>query len=270
MKESLVKRFCFFATLLYLSVTIVSCNTAKKIKYFQDIPDSGQFKSIPKAEYTEPLIQSDDILTVIVQTIDPTATAAINSGNISNIVGSSIGANTVSQQSVTGYLVDKDGNIELPFVGQVKVVGLTTSQAREVIRKKTNEFYKNPSVIVRFANFKIGVLGEVNKPGTYVLPNEKVTIFDALGLAGDLTIYGKRDNVLLIRQNADGVKESYRINLKDTRVLSSPYFYLKQNDVVYVEALPAKIANTDAAQTRVFALVGTLLSLFIVIATRAK
>ena len=120
---------------------------------------------------------------------------------------------------------------------------------------------------VRFANFKITVLGEVNRPATYTVPNEKVTVLDALGLAGDLTIYGKRENVLLVRDQG-GQKELVRLNLNESEVFSSSYFYLRQNDVIYVEPGKAKAAANNAARTQAFAIIGSVLSVLIVALTR--
>src|SRR5690606_18429708 len=142
-------------------------------------------------------------------------------------------------------------------LGKVPVKGLTTYQARERIAVKAAEFYKEPTVEVRFANFKITVLGEVSRPATYTLPNEKVSVLDALGLAGDLTIYGKRENVLLVREH-DGQKELVRLNLNDSGLFQSPYFYLRQNDVLYVEPGKAKAAANNAARTQTFAMVGSV------------
>ena len=124
-----------------------------------------------------------------------------------------------------------------------------------------------PTVQVRYANFKITVIGEVARPATYTVPNERISIIDVLGYAGDLTIYGKRENVLLIRDTIGG-KQFIRLNLNSSDIFKSPYFYLRQNDVVYIEPNEAKIATTDAARTRTLAVVGTVLSLLIVITSR--
>ncbi|MCR8559713.1 polysaccharide biosynthesis/export family protein [Mucilaginibacter sp. BJC16-A38] len=272
MRKSLIKRFCLFASVLYLSFTIVSCSSVKKIKYFQDIPDSGQLKTIAKVEYTPPVIKVDDILTVIVSTIDPQNTAVINLGNVPvSSTGTSLSSSslaTASQQVSSGYLVDKNGEIEVLILGKIKVAGLTTSEATAKINEAALKYYKNLTVIVRFANFKISVTGEVLKPGVYVMPNEKVSVLDALALAGDLTIFGKRENVLLIRENSDGSKTPYRINLKRSDIMSAPYFYLRQNDVIYVEPRKAKSDATDASQAKYITLAASVLSILIIIATR--
>src|SRR5690606_13432793 len=148
------------------------------------------------------------------------------------------------------------------LIGKVQVVGLTTYQAREKITKLAEQYYKDPTVQVRFANFKVTVLGEVTRPATYTVPNEKVTVLDALGLAGDMTIYGKRENVLLVREQ-NGQKELVRLNLNDSEVFSSPYFYLRQNDVIYIEPGKAKAAANNAARTQTFAIIVSLVSVLI-------
>ncbi|WP_461453542.1 polysaccharide biosynthesis/export family protein [Mucilaginibacter sp.] len=227
-----------------------SCSSIKNVKYFTDIPDTAKEHMLANVVYVDPLIQPDDILSIYVQTVDPTATQVITLGNIqSSAVGSTTAGGTGSQ-TVNGYLVDKSGYIEMPVLGKLKVQGLTTEQARNLIRDKASRFYKDPSVNVRFANFRITVLGEVVKPATYVVANEKITILDALGLAGDLTIYGRRDNLLLIRTYDDGRRETVRLDLTKSDVLNSPYYYLRQNDYIYVEPLKAKVVSSDAIQNR--------------------
>lgn len=233
-----------------------------------NLSDTAQI-AVATASYKSPIIQPDDILTITLQTIDGTATAMLNQNNmLSPAVGSS-SASPIGQQTSVGYLIDKEGNIELPIAGKIHLVGLTTAQAREVIRSKLSVYYKNLTVDVRFSNFKITVLGEVNRPATYTIPNEKVTILDALGLAGDLTIFGKRENVLLVRDSA-GYKTLCRINLNDSKILSSPYFFLRQNDVLYIEPNKSKIANLDASRSRDITIITSALSVLIVLLSRIK
>nr|WP_294795863.1 polysaccharide biosynthesis/export family protein [uncultured Mucilaginibacter sp.] len=267
--SKMFKHYLYYFVAFLLAVSLFSCTSAKKVKYFQDIPDSGSLKTIQKVEFIEPSIQVDDIVTVLVQTIDPIASQIINSGNIATAgTGAIVGVPSYNQQISSGYLVDKNGDIDLPTIGKVKVLGLTILQAKENIRKAVEQLYKVQSVIVRFANFRISITGEVNRPGTYIMPSEKVSILDAIALAGDLTIYGKRDNVLLLRDNVDGTKTPYRINLRKSEVLYAPYFYLRQNDALYVEPSKAKAASTDATQARTFTIIGSVLSVLIVLFTR--
>ncbi|WPU95610.1 polysaccharide biosynthesis/export family protein [Mucilaginibacter sabulilitoris] len=260
----------FILFILLISSTIFSCSSTKNIKYFQDIPDSGQMKTIAKAEYTEPVIQIDDIVTILVQTVDPLATNSITLGNVPIQSTSSVGlgASSLNQQISSGYLVNKQGFVDVPILGHIKVVGLTTTQTRELVLAEASKYFKEPTVIVRYANFKISVTGEVAKPGQYTTPNERVSVLDALAMAGDLTIYGKRDNILLVRENADGTKSPYRINLNRSDLMSSAYFYLRQNDIIYVEPNKSKVAATDINQAKTLAIIGSALSVLIVLFTR--
>lgn len=243
-----------------------SCVVTEKSVYFNNVPDSTELFEVLPSEFREPIIQPDDILSVTIQTIDPATTEAVNQVSSMPAVGASSGTVT-GQQVISGFLVDKSGEIAIPMLGSIKLSGLTTFQAREVIQAKAAKFFKDPTVQVRFANFKITVIGEVGRPATYTLPNEKVTLLDALGLAGDLTIYGKRENVLLVRDN-NGKKEFTRFNLNSTEVFKSPYFYLRQNDVIYVEPGKGKVAANNVARTQTIALVGSIISVLIVAISR--
>lgn len=279
MRKSYLLNSWLFLSIFIISAGFSSCSSSKKIKYFQDIPDSGQMKTIVKAEYFEPKVQVDDILTIVIQTLDPAATQMINSGNIPVVgtTGASTSAMSLSplstsatslQQPVSGYLVDKKGTIDVPVLGRVSVVGLTTFEVKDLLVKLASKYYQSPTVNVRFANFRVSITGEVLKPGVYVMPNEKVSILDAIAMAGDLTIYGKRENVLLVRENADGTKTPYRVNLKKSGIMSQEYYYLRQNDFIYVEPGTGKAAATDASQARYYTLIGSLLSVIIVFLTR--
>ena len=282
MKKSLILRFCLFAPVLYLSLTLFSCSSTKKVKYFQDIPDSGQVKTIAKADYKELLIQPGDILNVVIETIDPLSTSTVNAGNVGNTTTPSSGTAGVAGalatlsganqqlQPITGFQVDKDGNIEIPILGKIKAQGYTTLQLKDIVYKLATKYYKDPTVVVKLVNFKVSVTGEVLKPGQYIMPDEKEGILDALAMAGDLTVYGKRENVLLIRENLDGTKTAYRINLKKSNTMSSPVYYLRQNDIIYVEPRKAKSDATDAAQAKYVGIIAAFFSLLIIIATRVK
>ncbi|GHE39030.1 polysaccharide export outer membrane protein [Sphingobacterium griseoflavum] len=245
---------------------MASCASVKNTVYFQDLPIDSVRVVKEAAAFTEPVIQADDILSVTIQTIDPTTAAVANQAVAVQAVGAS-SATSLGNQLISGFLVDRDGYIHMALIGKVDVKGLTTYQARERITSLATQYYKDPTVQVRFANYKITVLGEVARPATYTVPNEKVSILDALGMAGDLTIYGKRENVLLVREQ-NGAKELIRLNLNDSKLFQSPHFYLRQNDVLYVEPGKAKAAANNAARTQTFAIIGSVLSLLIVAVTR--
>jgi polysaccharide export outer membrane protein len=230
-----------------------SCGTAQKAVYLSDL-DTARINQLATADFVEPLIQTDDILSISVQTIDPAASAALNQ------IQATAGGST------SGFLVDKQGYIEMPMLGKVKVAGLPTTDAKEVIRTQAGKYYKDPTIQVRFANYKITILGEVARPASYTMPNEKVTVFDAISLAGDLTIYGKRENVMLIRNADGGKKDIVRLDLTSSDLISSPYFYLKQNDVLYVEPTKARVAVNNAPRNQMISIgisiVGVLLAIY--------
>lgn len=220
-----------FAILL---LALNSCTTAKKLKYFQDMPESSQMKEIGQSQITESVIQADDILSINVNTTEADAGQIINARNGVNLTAG-INSATGTVGVGAGYLVDKDGFVEIPILGKVHLAGLTTPTAKEAVRTAAKKYFKDPIVDVRFSNFKITVLGEVNHPASYFLPNERVTILDAIGYAGDMTIYGKRNNVLIMRKNTEGKNYVVTVDMTKKDVINSPNFYLKQNDVVYVE-----------------------------------
>jgi polysaccharide export outer membrane protein len=247
-------------------VFLASCAGNKNVPYFQDISLANNSSIDKISSFIDPVIQSDDILAISIFTIDPTSSAVINQSTTGQALGAS-SASSIGQQQISGYLVDKNGEVELAVIGKIKLSGLTTYQARDLIRDKVSNLFIKPSVQVRFANFKITVLGEVARPAAYTVPNEKVSILDAIGLAGDLTIYGKRENVLLIRDNK-GKKEFARFSLTSSKLFESPYFYLQQNDVIYVEPNKARVAANNAARTQTITIISSALSLIIVVLSR--
>ncbi|RVU02461.1 hypothetical protein EOD41_00540 [Mucilaginibacter limnophilus] len=240
-------------------VLFCSCRSTKSIRYFHDIAGNKAPVELEIAQYQEPKIQPDDILSINVSTADAEATQSINNRNTINQSASANPASGMVNVGA-GYLVDKQGSVEIPILGKTTVGGLTTVQARNVIRDRALKAFNNPVVDVRFSNFKITLLGEVNRPATYIIPNEQVTILDAIGYAGDLTIYGKRENVLLIRKNEQGNNFSVRMDLTKKGLLSSPYFYLKQNDVIYIEPSKAKVLNSDNNLIKYLTLAASLLT----------
>ncbi|WP_285009823.1 polysaccharide biosynthesis/export family protein [Pedobacter faecalis] len=257
------------SSLLILSVLFLgSCTSTKNVPYFQDISTEAQSELANTAKFTEPVIQTDDILSISIFTIDPNTNMVVNQAASQAISTNTGPVSTLGATPPTaGFLVDKNGEIDLSVVGKIKVAGFTTYEARDLIKESASKVYQNPNVQVRFANFKVTILGEVARPASYVIPNEKVTVLDALGLAGDLTIFGKRENVTLIRDN-NGKKEFARLNLNSKEIFNSPYFYLKQNDVLYVEPNKGKAASLNQARTQTFAIIGTALSVLIVLLTR--
>ena len=261
--------FSSTAFLFLLLLQITSCSTPRNYTYFRDIPDSfsTKFPSIPLAAYQDPVIKASDLLQVSIITIDPQENAAIANGNTA-VFPLQVGSSGFSSgQPVPAVQVNGKGFIELPVIGSIHVAGLTTAQAKDTIYFYVSKYYKSATVSVRFANFSITVLGEVTKPGTFTIPNEKVSVLDALGMAGDLTIFGKRENILLVRDSADH-KELARFDLNSSKTLQSPFFYLKPGDILYVEPDKAKAASVDAVKTRNYALIASALTVLIILISR--
>lgn len=255
----------FYILLFVLVCLLSSCTVSRKSVYFNDLPDAEHFE-YPAAQFTEPTIKPDDILTINIQTVDPTGASAVNQTTNMQLIGAS-SAGSMGNQQVAGFLVDKHGNVSIPMLGEIEVGGLTTYQARQLITESAKRYYQNPTVQVRFANYKISVHGEVARPGVYTVPNEKVTLLDALALAGDLTIFGKRDNVLLIRDN-NGTKEYIRFNLNSATMFESPYYYLHQNDVIYVEPGKGRTASADSPRWQFYSMIASFISVAVLAITR--
>jgi polysaccharide export outer membrane protein len=252
--------FCLTIGALFLS----SCGSTPNVVYLSNL-DSLKYVQIPKAAFKQPLIQVDDILNVTIQTQDVTDPSAFNQTSpLPGGATSSEPSAAAAGSAITGFLVDEEGNIEIPIIGAIKVAELTTNQAKNLIKTRASKYYKDPTVQVRFANYKVTVLGEVAKPAAYVMPNEKVTIFDAISLAGDLTISGKRNNVMLMRDNGDK-KDIIRLDLTSSEVVASPYYYLKQNDVIYVEPSKAKVGASNAPRTQLITVGVAIATLLITI-----
>ncbi|MEO6520446.1 MAG: polysaccharide biosynthesis/export family protein [Mucilaginibacter sp.] len=250
MYKRIVKHFFICTLLVYISVTFSSCLSLKKLVFFQDIPDSTKLSSIKLPTFVPSVIHSGDVLSVEILTVEPAATTPINAGNSFSALSNTAGGGSAGGGGDTGYLVDKDGNIEMPELGKINVNGLTLDQAREVIRKKAEIYLKNPVVLLKSKILKITVLGEVQKPGTLTITNEKLTIMDVLGYTGDVTIYGRRDNILLMRLNDDNTYSTVRINLLNSDIIRSPYYYLKNNDVLYIAPNQGKAATSDVVLSR--------------------
>lgn len=232
-----MKRICYF---LFLILTMSSCASRKDIVYLQNsniIPENNYEKYAPR-------IQKEDLLTITVSAADLLSTAPFNQVNPYQANA----ANSADLAFKPTYLVDSKGEIDFPVLGKVKVSGMTRLEATELLKSKLSNFIINPGVNLTFTNFRITVLGEVNKPGTYTLPQEKINIFEALGMAGDMTIKGLRNNVLVMRES-NGDKKFERLNLLTDSVVNSPYFYLSQNDVIYVEPNNSQVRNSRFGQS---------------------
>lgn len=225
-------------SLLVLSVFAFSCKTKSDIVYFQNVGTDKLQDVVPLEviDY-EHYISPDDMLTITVTAIDPNAVAIFNLPTASFLTPGSTQLNVTP--NLQTFLVSANGDIDFPIFGKIHVAGLTRGQLSDLLREKISEYVENPLVTVNVLNFKIVVLGEVNSPGSFTISGEKISILDAIGLAKDLNIYGRRDNVLLIREK-EGKKEFHRLDLTQPDIFSSPYYYLQKDDVVYVEPNKAR------------------------------
>lgn len=231
--------------LLLFVVFFTSCITRKQITYFQDTPGSDTAKvaenSGLRTALYEPTIKPGDILNITVMSLSAETNTLINYP----IINQNFSAPEKTLTQVTpGFLVDASGNIQVPLIGEMKVVDLTTSQIQKLLIQKIEKFVTSPTVSVRFSNFKITILGDVARPGVYPVPNERITILEALGLSGDLSVYGLRKGIKLIRE-VNGKNQIYKIDLTSKEILNSPYMYLQPNDVIYVDPNSGKAANAD-------------------------
>jgi polysaccharide export outer membrane protein len=238
------KNYLNFFLFIVVIFSITSCVNTRKATYFNDTVDAVVIPNA--ADVTLPVIQKNDILSIVISSLNEEASKPFNMGNNAGIsTVTSAGGN----QSALGYLVGTDGNIQLPTLGTMKVAGLTTKQVRDAITAILIEkkLLLDPIVTIRHLNYEITVIGEVGRPAVINVPSEKISLLKAIGLAGDITVYGKKDNVLLIRE-ISGKRTVKRIDLNSTDFLSSPYYYLQPNDVVYVETNKNKLASVSSVK----------------------
>jgi len=243
-----MKKISLFVLLSVVTVLLSSCGSVKNVAYLQN----SATVDLSNSDFLyDAHIMPKDILTITVNTVNPEAAAPFNLivRHTLNSANSSIGTTGGSLQT---YLVSNDGTIDFPVLGNLQVGGLTKAQCEKMIHDKIKPYLnaaENPVVTVRMSNYKISVLGEVNRPGMFTVSNEKINILEALAQAGDLTIYGVRENVKLIREDANGKKEIRTLNLNDAGITTSPYYYLQQNDIIYVEPNKVKARNSSVGQS---------------------
>ena len=212
---------------LILLIALSSCSK-RDLVYFSDM--SSTEPNAPVKNFASPKIQPDDILSITVSSLSPESNVLFN--NV--LLPTNGNTNVIAEKINEGYLVDKNGFINFPVIGKIALGGLTKEEAVDKMTDLIKTQVKNPIVNVRFVNFKVTVIGEVANPASFVIETEKVNVLEALGLAGDMTAYGRRENVLVIREK-EGIRSTVRLNLNSKAVFNSPYFYLQQNDIVYVE-----------------------------------
>lgn len=256
---------CLLYAMAVIAFAVSSCSSSKNsLTYFEDIKgiESGNISSV---EYSVKIIPNDELF-ITVTSLIPQATAAYNLP-VSN-PGMLEVFNVTTQPQQQTYIVDKAGYIDVPVIGKVHVEGLTTQQVKEKMVELISKDVDDPIVRVELVNFRVNVLGEVQKPGAVSVKRERYSVLDALADAGDLTEFGERSNVLLIREE-NGTKTYHRLNLNEASVLSSPYFYLKQNDVIYVEPNEIRKDNSKYNQNNAFKLsvISTIVSACSVVAS---
>lgn len=226
-----------------LCCLLSSCLSTKKITYFQPIsPELDQIVSQIEQTYI-PVIKAGDILSITVSSLDRKDNEMFNPVTpMINYSTQNVG--TIAPEPILGFTVSASGNISLPVVGNIHVAGLTSKELEAKLTEQLQQYIKSPTVLVRIANYTVSVLGEVARPARYTIPNEQITLPEAIALAGDLTIYGKRKNVLLIRET-NGNRQFVRIDLTKRDVFNSPYYYLHSGDVLYVEATSGRLTMID-------------------------
>ena len=233
---------------ILLMLLLASCQSYKKVPYMQDVNVVNE--AIQQENLYDAKIMPKDLLTIVVSCTSPELAAPFNlivaspsNLSVSNTV-------TTTQPVLQPYLVDNEGKISFPVLGELKLGGLTKKEAEQMIVDKLKPYIKeNPIVTVRMVNYKISVIGEVTRPGTFTISNEKVNLLEALAMAGDMTVYRLRDNVKLIREDATGKQQIITLDLNKAETILSPYYWLQQNDVVYVTPNKAKARNSDVGNS---------------------
>jgi polysaccharide export outer membrane protein len=231
--------------LFCLCLILVSC-TQRNLTYLSDLQNQAT-NTEDIINNIEPKIQPNDLLDINITSLSAESNVLFNRG----VIQTGSGANgSVSATKNEGYLVDKNGFVTFPVLGKVQLAGLTKEEATRNLIIGLSKYARDPIVNIKFLNFKITVIGEVNHPSSFNVPSEKINILEALGLAGDMTAYGKRENVLLLREQ-DGKRTTTRVNLNSKIVLNSPYFYLRQNDIIYVEPDKVKAVQVSSARSNI-------------------
>lgn len=225
-----------------LLMSLFSCKTTKDVVYLQDVTP---YKATEIEQKFEVLIHEDDLLGILVNSKDKELVIPFNLPMVSY----QIGADSYGQQRLLGYLVDVNGDIDFPVLGKIHVAGLTRLQLKEAIKQRLidEDLVKDPVVTVQFLNYKVSVMGEVARPGSFSISGDRITLLEALSMAGDLTIYGRRDRVAVIREK-DGKRTVLFHDLRSSDIFNSPCYYLQQNDIVYVEPNRAKSQQSGINQ----------------------
>lgn len=256
----MIKSFLKIKHLFYslILMQLVSCGSTKKVVYFQN---ADNLDTVVNIDTFEPRFKIDDIVSIFVSTFDMQAASPFNltTGGITG--GDDTNGNG---GKAIDYLIGKDGDINFPVLGKIKLLGLTNEEAKQLLVEKLKDYLKEPIVNIRIKNFRVTILGAVNRPGTYTIAGERITILEAIGLAGDLDIRGRRDNMLVIR-DFNGTKTYTRANITNKEITKSPVYYLTQNDVIYIE--PNKSAVQASANNNLPLILSVVSTLVAVVAS---
>jgi polysaccharide export outer membrane protein len=266
------------AAVILSSFLFPSCVNTRSLTYMQGTFDTAQLSQV---KIPEARVRPGDLLSIIVYSDNPEATALFNqslitvnsnsgasssssagptgTGGAGGGSGSSAGAIGGGSPTTPGYLVDEDGNIQFQGLGVLHVEDMTKDSLKILLDLRLKQYLKNPYYTIRFMNYRFTMLGEVQHPGIFSIPGEHISLLEAIGLAGDLTLYGRRDNILIIRET-EGKREYARLDLTKPQIMASPYFYLQQNDVVYIEATKRKVLANDQVTTRNVTIAATIIS----------
>lgn len=246
---------------LFLAVLLSSCVSRKSMVYYQNI-DAIEKNSSGTSFVTK--LQADDLVSIVVMGENSEIVAPFNAP-LSSTSTSATGVSN-SSTSTASYLLDSKGSIQFPVLGLVTLSGLTKVDAESLLAQKISKYVKNPVVTLRILNFKISLQGAVNSPGTFSIATERITLIEALSLAGDLTIFGKRSNILLLREQ-NGVRQAIRLDITKADFINSPYYYLAQNDVLYVEPNKTKISEAAISPNIgiIFSSISLAITIFVLI-----
>lgn len=242
---------------IFIILLLSSCGTSKKVVYFQNAKD---FETMVDTDTFIPKFKVNDIVSINVSAFDAETVRPFNLYK---------GTPSIGSPEAIDYLIDIDGNIDFPVLGKVKLLGLTVEQGKDLFKEKLKDYLKDPIINIRIANFRVSILGEVRSPGVYSVSGERITILEAIGMAGDLTIKGKRENIMVIR-DFNGTKTYSRIDLTNKEVFNSPVYYLTQNDVVYVQPNKSAVSSAfiDSRTSTAISVASILITSTIILLTR--
>jgi polysaccharide export outer membrane protein len=238
--------------LVFILLPLIFSCSRRNLGYFSNYGEEKLQTQDITSKGTQPIIQAGDLLQITVTDNNPTAAAPFNRITLSNESSGNSSSNTQD-----GYLVDENGIIDFPVLGRVKIGGQTKGDAKTSLTNLLTNYLGNPIVTIRYLNYRITVVGEVRNPNTFLVPSERINLIEALGMAGDLTIYGKRENVMIINES-NGVRTVAQLDLNDKAILDSPNFYLKPNDIVYVEPVKARKDQSSLTRSNITLVLGVI------------